>query len=155
MPRIADQTSLAGARVLSSDRMVAIGLFPAVVRFEPVAFGIMDEGGVIMRPVILAQPWLAVVAPAMLHRRHVERLHAFLARRGEAEVEPRVGVFGNGALRLEDPEARGLFAVAERRLVGTQTRESKRLQRRIVKRLGLRDVANADRNVIEHECLLL
>jgi hypothetical protein len=28
MSRIADQTSLAGARVLSSDRIVAIGHFP-------------------------------------------------------------------------------------------------------------------------------
>ena len=68
---------------------------------------------------------------------------------------PDFGSSGTGLLRLEDPEARGLLAVAERRLVGAETRKSKRLQRRVVKRLGLRDVANADRHVIEHGWFLL
>ena len=52
--------------------------------------------------------------------------------------------------RRVDPEARGLFAVTERRLVGAETGESKRLERRVIKRLSLRDVASADRYVIEH-----
>ena len=58
-------------------------------------------------------------------------------------------------LRLEDPETGRVLAIAERRVVGAQTGESKRLQRRVVKRLGFRDVANADRHVIEHGYLLL
>ena len=108
-----------------------------------------------MRPVVLAHARLPIVSPAMRHRRRMERRDALAARRGEAEVEAGLGIVGNRALGGIDPEAGGLFAVAERRLVGAEAGQSKRLQRRVVKRLGLRDVANADRYVIEHEWFLL
>src|SRR5580658_11076447 len=71
MSRTADQTSSAGARVLSSDRIVAIGLFPAVISFEPVAFRVEDKGCVVIRPVILAQAGLAVVASAVRERSEI------------------------------------------------------------------------------------
>src|SRR5580692_2476254 len=129
--------------------------FPAVIGFEPIAFRVMDEGRVIVRPIILAQSRLAIVAAAMRHRRLVERLDALAARRSEAEVEPGLWIIAHWLLRRVDPEARGLFAVTERRLVGAETGQSKRLERRVIKRLGLRDVANADRYVVEHEWFLL
>src|SRR6185437_13246176 len=114
----------------------------------------MDEGGVIVRPVILAEAGLAVVAAAMLQRRRVERFDALLARRCEAEMKPGLGIVGDRALRREDPEAGGLLAVAERRFICAEAGDPQRLQRRVVKRLGFRDVANADRYVVEHEKFL-
>lgn len=86
MSRIADYTSLAGARVVSSDRIVAMRLSPPVVGFEPIAFGIADIGRVVVRPVVLAHARLAVVPPAGGKRRRMERRDARSVRGGEVEM---------------------------------------------------------------------
>ena len=98
MSRTADQTSSAGACVVISDRIVAIGLFPSVVGFEPVALGVEDEGRVVLRPVILAHSGLAVVASAVGECGGMKRRDALPAGSGEAEVQPGLRVIGDRAL---------------------------------------------------------
>src|SRR5271170_3401867 len=152
MSRTADQTSSAGACVVSSDRIVAMGLFPPEIGFEPITLRVEHVGGVIMRPVILAQSGLAVVTSAVRERGGMERRDARPVRGGKAEMQARLRVVGDRTLGGTNPESDAFLAVAQRALVGAETGKSKRLQRRVVKALGLRDVANADRNVIQHMC---
>src|SRR5262249_7227241 len=54
---------------------------------------------------------------------------------------------------LAEPQRHALLAVAQRALAVAQPRIAERFQRGIVERLGAGDVADADRNMVEHEFL--
>ena len=93
---------------------------------------------------------LVFVQPAEeLHIETVADARSYLPG-GEAKVQARPRVVGDRTLGGIDPETDAFLAVTERALVGAEASKSQRLQRRVVKALGLRDVANADRNMIDH-----
>ena len=59
-------------------------------------------------------------------------------------------ILGDRRVREVDPKADGAVAVAERVVARAEPAEAERPQRRVVEGARARDVANADRNVIEH-----
>src|SRR6185503_225503 len=61
----------------------------------------------------------------------------------------------DGALGGADPQRHAILAVAERARGLAQACVAERFQGCVVEPLGLGDVANADREVIEHWCGLL
>jgi hypothetical protein len=74
-------------RARGTKRLIAQNLLRLAERLEPVAVGIDDEGGVVIGTVILAQARFAVVAPAGLERRRVERVDRLGVGRLEAEMQ--------------------------------------------------------------------
>ena len=83
---------------------------------DAVAVGIDDERRIIVRAVIGAKPGLAIVAPAALQRRGVERVDAFARRRRKAEMQARFLVRRHRALGNADPQRDRVASAAERAL---------------------------------------
>src|SRR5713101_1657969 len=126
-----------------SGGLVAIGL-------DPIAVGIDNEGRIVVRAIVGAQPRFAVVAAAMADRGLVKGIDAFPRRGREAEMQPGVRVGRNRTWAGTDPECGVFVAVAERAFRRTETRIADRLQRSVVECLGFRNVSNADGYVIDH-----
>src|SRR5215208_1789969 len=121
---------------------------------DAVAVGVDDERRIIVRAVIGAKPGLAVVAPAALQRRGMEGVDAFARRRRKAEMQARFLVRRHRAQGGADPQRDRVAPIAERAFALVQTSIAERLQRRVVEALRLGDVADADREVVDHETLL-
>src|SRR5882672_1177121 len=130
-----------------SGGLVAIGL-------DPIAVGIDNEGRIVVRAIVGAQPRFTVVAAAVADRRLVKGIDAFPRRGREAKMQPGLRIGRNRIWAGADPECDLLVAVAERALRRAQTRVADRLERSVVECLGLRNVANADGDVIDHVALL-
>src|SRR6185437_7790876 len=124
-------------------------LLPAI-GFEAIAVGVDDEGGVVFVAVIGARPRLAVVAAARFERRLVEGIDRGPAGRGEADMQSRFHVGLHRALGRVEPERCAALAIAERsRAVGEQP-IAQRLQRRVVEAPRGGNVANPERDMVEH-----
>src|SRR5215472_18517545 len=74
-------------------------------RLDPVAVGIDDEGGVVVRVIFGTQAGLAVVVPACGERRRMECVDGAAIRRSETEVTVERGT---GAV-ARDPELQRLL----------------------------------------------
>src|SRR5271165_1419671 len=83
-------------------------------RFEPIAVGIDDIGCEIVRAIVRADAWLAVVPPACGKGCGVKPRDALAIGRGEADMQSRLRIFGDGRFGDGDPKAHRLLAVAER-----------------------------------------
>jgi len=63
---------------------------------DPVAVGVDDKGGVVAGAVIGAQAGFSVVAPAIVQRRGVERVHCVRGRCDKAEMQTYFAFGGTG-----------------------------------------------------------
>src|SRR5208337_4583344 len=123
--------------------------------FEPVAIGIDDIGGEIVPAIVGADPRLAVVASARGERGGVKLRDALAIGGREADMQSRVRIVGDRRVCDADPKSDGLLAVAERVLAVAQPLVADRLERPVVERLRPGDVADADRDMVEHARVLL
>src|SRR5262245_29279177 len=84
------------------------------MRLDPIAIRIDDKRRVVTGTVVCAQAGLSVVPAAVIQRRAVEGVDTAVGRCGEAEVQARFRVGGNGMLGAADPEHDRVAAIAER-----------------------------------------
>src|SRR6266567_2981435 len=123
-------------------------------RLDQVAVGIDDEGGVVLRVILGPETRLAVVASPGSERRRVEAINRGAEGRAEADVAVERGAIGV----VRDPKRQGLLlermrlaaAVAGSVLDVEHAAIAKRRQDRIVEGTAPREVANADRDVVDH-----
>src|SRR5277367_3357695 len=86
----------------------------AAIGLEAITVGIDGEGGVIFRAVVGADAGLAVVRAAGLERVGMKGVDRGAIRRGEAEMQARVGVGLHGLRRGAEPQRDRLVTVAQR-----------------------------------------
>src|SRR5262249_53436439 len=120
-----------------SGRLLAMGLNAIAVRID-------DEGGVVVRAVVRAQPRLAVVAPAGLQRRGMEGVDRLPVGRLKADMQAGFLVGRHRMLGLAEPEPGATLAVAGRALAAADPVVAQRLQHRVVELLRLGEVAHPD-----------
>src|SRR5262249_44791380 len=124
------------------------GLFR--VRLEPVAVGVRDECRVIAIAVLRPDAGFAVVVTARLERTRVEGVHGLSARRVEADVEAGFWISRDWLLGFEPPELRCCRAITEIPLAFREALVAQRRQGGVVEAPRRLEIADADRDVIDH-----
>src|SRR5579859_645324 len=123
-------------------------------RFDPITIGIDDEGGVVVRVIFGPQAGLAVIAAAGAECRRVERVDRTSIGCAETDV-----AVERGCVTIRrDPERQRLFlermglvaAVARGVLDIEHAAIAQRRERRVVEGTGSREIADADRDVVNH-----
>src|SRR6185437_7007395 len=123
-------------------------------RFEPMPVGIDDEGGVIGNVILRPETRRAIVTRTGSKGRLVKRIDRGAVGRAEADMAIERRAFGLGA----DPErqrllAQGMFlgqAIARHIVVIVTAAIAKRRQNRVIESAAAREVAHAEREVIDH-----
>jgi hypothetical protein len=75
---------------------------------------------------------------------------ALAGGRGKTEMQPGLRVGPHRALAEADPELNRILAISERRIARAEARIAERLEGGVIKGFRFGDIANADRNVIDH-----
>src|SRR5262249_55338218 len=122
-----------------------------VHQFELPALGIEDERGVVGRAVVWPRARRAVVGAAGDHRGGVGGIDGYSAGRIEGEVEAFARSRGARAFEHIELLMRGVGAVADAVLAGPDAGDAERGKQCIVEAGGLRQVADADRDVAQHQ----
>src|SRR5580692_9793325 len=126
------------------------------MRLDAVPVGVDHEGRVIVGAVVAAQARRSVIAPTVAKRGLMELVHAAARRCRKGDMQARLFVGRNGVLRGTDPERGSSLSIAEGALDLDQAYIAERFERRVVEAFRGGDVADTDRNVIDHGfCSLL
>jgi hypothetical protein len=87
---------------------------------DPIAVGIDNEGRIVVRAIVGAQPRFAVVAAAVADRGLVKSIDAFPRLSRKAKMQPGLRIGRNRAWAGTDPECDPFLAEAERALRRTK-----------------------------------